>query len=154
MFGKWRQQKSKTVPESILEMFLLQFSIFIFWLCWTTCSAQSCSLVFITSKYLPKAVESTAQSRYLLFITSKYLPKEFTCKKETMKEAKTIAQARKPPSCGSPNSITLLDSVLGRGNKEINSFQLSAHFVLVAFPHQFPLFPPYCNLLLIKLPCQ
>ena len=111
--GKGRKQKSKTVPESILEMFYLLFSTN------QTGRCVCCVKSYLVSVY----VSPLAQSRS---VSLHYLQKLSTCKKETMKEAKTIPQARQPPSWGSPTSITFfstsLDWVLGRENKEIHSF--------------------------------
>ena len=90
---------------------------------------------------------SLSSACYTLHLFSKS-----TCKNETMKEAKTIAQARQPPSFGDPTSITCLLSatslnrVLVWENKEIyqiNSAMLSVgsctschvnFVVIVAYP--------------------
>ena len=59
-----------------------------------------CVKSYLVSDYVSTLVQSRSLSLH-------YWQKlSATCRKETMKEAKTIAQARQPPSCGSPTSIT------------------------------------------------
>ena len=111
--GKGRKQKSKTVPESILEMFYLLFSTN------QTGRCVCCVKSYLVSVYVSILARSCSLSCTIW-------QKLSTCKKETMKEAKTIPQARQPPSFGSPTSITFFSTLLGwvldRDNKEIHSF--------------------------------
>ena len=123
MVGEWRQQKTKTVPESILEFFSFNFQVsaedWIFGFC---CEVWN-QIQFLTTLQTPAQL---LLSTPLVIPCPAYICKSLsTCKNETMKEAKTIAQARQPPSFGDPTSITCLLSatslnrVLVWENKEI-----------------------------------
>ena len=68
------------------------------------CNKSDWLFVCVKSYLVSDYVSTLAQSRSLSLIYWQKL--SATCRKETMKEAKTIAQARQPPSCGSPTSIT------------------------------------------------
>ena len=68
------------------------------------CNKSDWLFVCVKSCLVSDYVSTLAQSRSLSLIYWQKL--SATCRKETMKEAKTIAQARQPPSCGSPTSIT------------------------------------------------
>ena len=66
--------------------------------------AVCCLEAYLVSDYVAPLAQSCSLS---FFITPSIICQKLsTCKKETMKEAKTIAQARLPPSFGFPTSIT------------------------------------------------